>query len=90
MISSTFSNEEILQMTALCSEPFVHYCHAKKERGREISDVFLGFRTSKPHTMQNKREVTATQCLYKIRLKKLKMKPREIHREALHSAPYFC
>lgn len=41
MISSTFSNEEIQQMTALCSEPFVHYCHTKKERGREIGIGFV-------------------------------------------------
>ncbi len=41
MISSTFGNEEIQQMTALCSEPFVHYCQAKKERGREIGMWFV-------------------------------------------------
>ncbi len=84
-------NEEIQQMTALCSEPFVHYCQAKKERGREIGNRICFWASEHLHRTQCRTKEKLqqhTQCPYKIILEKLTMKLKGMHREALRCSVF--
>lgn len=53
MLSTTFGNEEIQQMTALCSQSFVHDRERERQRNRDRICFWA-------LAMENKGEVTTT------------------------------